>query len=120
MDKNDNMKNGIRVEVDQFDLVVIKEFAKEVASREDKSTLEEGRKHHNLGRIGCGNVFPGGRTPLLNCAVWEKMIHNKLADFILIRNGRLEKVRVREGHGWEEGSQQHEIGASVKGEIIGN
>jgi hypothetical protein len=39
MDKNGNMKNGIRVEVDQFDLVVIKEFAKEVASREDKSTL---------------------------------------------------------------------------------
>jgi hypothetical protein len=87
MDKNGNLKNGIRVEVDQFNLVVIKEPAEEVAGREAKSTLEEGRKHHNLDRIGCRNVFPGGRMLLQNCAVQEKMICNKLADFIFIHNG---------------------------------
>jgi uncharacterized Fe-S cluster-containing MiaB family protein len=101
-------------------LVVIKESTEEVAGKEAKSVLEEGRKHHNLSRIGCRNVFPGSRTSLQNCAGQEKMIHDKLADFILIHDGRLEKVRVRGGHGWEEGSQQHEIGAIAKGKIIGN
>jgi hypothetical protein len=69
MDKSSNLKNGIIIEVDQFDLVVIKESAEEVLGREDESTLEEGRKHHNLNCIGCRNVFPGGRTPLQNCVV---------------------------------------------------
>jgi hypothetical protein len=66
---------------------VIKESTEEVASREAKSALEEGRKHHNLGRIGCRNVFPSGRMPLQNCAVLEKMIQSKLADFIFICDG---------------------------------
>jgi hypothetical protein len=78
--------------VDQFDLVVIKESVEEVAGREAKSTLEEGRKHHNLGRIRYRNVFPDSRMPMQNCAVREKMIRGKLADFILIRDGCLEKV----------------------------
>jgi hypothetical protein len=64
MDRNNNLKNGIRIEVDQFDLVVIKESTEEVTGREAKSALEEVRKHNNLGRIGCRNVFPGGRMPL--------------------------------------------------------
>jgi hypothetical protein len=64
MDKNNNLKNGIRIEVDQFDLVVIKESTEEVTGKEAKSTLEEVRKHNNLGRIGCRNVFPSGRMPL--------------------------------------------------------
>jgi hypothetical protein len=94
MDKNGNLKNGIKIEVDKFDLVVIKEFTEEVTGREAKSALEERIKHHILCCIGCKNVFPGGRTPLQNRAVQEKMIHNKLADFILIHDGHLEKVLV--------------------------
>jgi hypothetical protein len=120
MDKNDDLGNGVRVEMDEFDSVVIKESAEEVASREAKSALEEGREHNNLCRIGCRNIFPDGRMPLQNCAVWEKVIHNKLVDFTLIRDGRLKKVWMQGGHGWEEGSQQHEIGASTKEEITGN
>jgi hypothetical protein len=58
---------------------VIKESTEEVAGKEAKSALEEGRKHHNLSRIGCRNVFPGSRTSLQNCAGQEKMIHDKLA-----------------------------------------
>jgi hypothetical protein len=114
MDKNDNLKNGNRIEMDQFDLVVIKESTEEVVDREAKSALEEGRKHHNLGRIGCWNIFRSGRTPLQICAVWEKMIRSKLADFILIHDLCLENVRVQGGQGWEEGSQQHKIRASAR------
>jgi hypothetical protein len=105
MDKNDDLGNGVWVEMDEFDSVVIKESAEEVTSREAKSVLEEGREHHNICRIGCRNIFPSGRTPLQYCAVREKVIHNKLVDFTLIHDGRLEKVRMRGGHGWEEGSQ---------------
>jgi hypothetical protein len=58
------LKNGIRIEVDQLDLIVIKESTEEVAGQEAKSTLEEERKHHNFDHIGCRNVFPGDKMPL--------------------------------------------------------
>jgi hypothetical protein len=48
--------------MDEFNLVVIKESAEKVAGREAKSTLEEGREHHNLGHIGCENIFPGPQS----------------------------------------------------------
>jgi hypothetical protein len=64
VDKDGDLDNGVRVEMDKFDLVVIKEPAEEVTSEKAKSMLEEGRKHHNLGRIGCRNNLPGGRMPL--------------------------------------------------------
>jgi hypothetical protein len=53
-------------------------------------------------------------------AVQEKVIRNKHADFIIICNGQLEKVRIQGGHGWGEGSQQHEVRASAKAEVTGN
>jgi hypothetical protein len=56
------MENGVRVQMDEFNLVVIKESTEDIIGREAKSVLEEGREHHNLSHIGCRNVFPGGRT----------------------------------------------------------
>jgi hypothetical protein len=50
--------------MDEFNLVLIKESAEEIIGWVAKSTLEEGREHHNLSHIGCRNVFPGGREPL--------------------------------------------------------
>jgi hypothetical protein len=80
--------------MDEFNLVVIKESAEEIVGREAKSALEEGREHRNLSRIGCRNVFPGGRMPLHDGVVWEKVIHNKLTDFTYIHDGQLEKMQV--------------------------
>jgi hypothetical protein len=117
VDKNSNLKNGVRVQMDEFNLVMIKESTKEIAGRKAKSTLEKGREHHNLSRIGCRNVFPGGRTPLQDIAVHEKVIRIKLVDFTFIRNGWLERMRVWGGHHGGERSQQHGIGASVMEEI---
>jgi hypothetical protein len=57
--------------------------------------------------------------PLQHYVVREKRIRNKLADFTLIHNRQLEKVRMRGGHGWGEGSQQHEVKASTKEKIAG-
>jgi hypothetical protein len=41
VDKNSNLKNGVRVQMDEFNLVVIKESTKEIAGRKAKSTLEK-------------------------------------------------------------------------------
>jgi hypothetical protein len=71
-------------------LIVIKESAEEVTDWEAKSALKEGGKHQDLIGIGCWDVLSGSRTPLQHCAVWEKVIHNKFADFTLIHDGRLE------------------------------
>jgi hypothetical protein len=120
VDKNSNLENGVRVQMDEFNLVVIKESVEELVGREAKFVLEEGREHHNLSRIGCRNIFPGGRTPLQDDAVREEVIHNEFVDLTFIHDGRLEKMRVRGSHHGGERSQQHRIGASAKDEIARN
>jgi hypothetical protein len=45
--KNSNLENGVTVQMNEFNLVVIKESAQKVIGREAKSVLEEGREHHN-------------------------------------------------------------------------
>jgi hypothetical protein len=60
VDKNSNLENGVKVQMDEFNLVMIKDSMEEIIGREAKSALEEGREHHNLSCIGCRNVFPSG------------------------------------------------------------
>jgi hypothetical protein len=120
VDKNNNLENGVRVQMDEFNLVMIKESAEEIASREAKSALEEGREHHNLNRVGCRNIFPGGRTPLQDDAVLEEVICNEFTDFTFICARWVEKIWVRGGHHGGERLQLHRIGASAKEEIARN
>jgi hypothetical protein len=42
VDKDSNLENGIRVEMDKFDSVMIEESAEKVSSRKAESVLEEG------------------------------------------------------------------------------
>jgi hypothetical protein len=120
VDKNSNLENGVRVHMDNFNLVVIKESAEKIAGMEAKSVFKERREHHNLSRIECKKVFPGDRTPLQDNAVQEKVIHNKLADFTFIRDGWLEKMWVRGSHCRGKRSQRHGIRASAKVKIARN
>jgi hypothetical protein len=106
--------------MDEFNLVVIKESLEEGTGREAKSALEEGRKHHNLSRFGCRNIFPSDSTPLQDDAVREEVIHNELVNFTFIRDGWLENMWVRGSHHRGERLQQHRIGANAKGEIARN
>jgi hypothetical protein len=92
MDKNGNLENGIRVEMDYFDLVGIKESVEDVAGRKAKSALEERGKHHHLGRIGCRNAFSSSRMPLQLGVIGEKVICSDFADFTFIHDGQLKKV----------------------------
>jgi hypothetical protein len=64
MDKNGDLKNGVRVKMNQFNLVVIQKAAEQIIDWESKSTLEEGGEHHNLVGVGSGDILTSGRTPL--------------------------------------------------------
>jgi hypothetical protein len=98
MDKDDNVENRVGIEMNQLDLVVVKESAEEITDWDTEPMLEEGGEHHNLISIGCRDVLPSGKAPMKHHAVWEKMVHNKLAHFIFIRYGQLEKMRMRGDH----------------------
>jgi hypothetical protein len=64
MDKDGDLENGVRVQMDKLYLIVVEKSTQEIASRESKPTVEERGKHHNFVRIGCGNVFSSGGPPL--------------------------------------------------------
>jgi hypothetical protein len=64
MDKEGNLENGVRVQMDKLYLIVFEKSVEEIARREAETALEERRKHHNFVHIGCGNVFSGGGPPL--------------------------------------------------------
>jgi hypothetical protein len=57
MDENDDSKNGVRVKINQLNLIVVQESVKEIANRDTKPALEEGGEHHNFFCVGCRNVF---------------------------------------------------------------
>jgi hypothetical protein len=111
------LKNGIRVEMDLFNLIVVKEYAEEIACREAESALEEGGKHHNLICIGCGEIFASDRVPLQHGVIQEKVICNELANLAFICSERLEEMRVWGGHGRKEDSLRREIKVSEEAEI---
>jgi hypothetical protein len=102
MDEDGDLKNGIGIEMDEFDLVVIKESVEEIAGEEVESALNEGGKHHDFIHIGCRKIFTGDKVLLQHDVVWEKVVRNKFANLTFICDGRLEQVRVQGGHGWEE------------------
>jgi hypothetical protein len=66
---------------------VVKESTEEIAGREAASALKERGKHHNLIRIGCWIVFPGGRTSLQHSMVREEVVRDNLANLAFIHDG---------------------------------
>jgi hypothetical protein len=120
MDENSDLKNGIRVQVDKLYLIMVEKSSKAVIGREYKPTLEKRGEHHNLSRIGCGNIFSGGGAPLQHGPIGEKGIHNKLANFFFIHNGHLKEVRMRSCHEQSEGVRRCGMRAKAQAEITKN
>jgi hypothetical protein len=98
MDKNGDLKNRVRVQMDQLNLIVVKKSSEEIASRESKPTLEERRKHHNLVLIGGGNGFSSSGLPLQHGAIGKKVICIKFANPFFVYDRRLEDVGMRGYH----------------------
>jgi hypothetical protein len=67
------MKNGVWIEMDRFNLVVMEEDVEEIAGRESKSSLEKGGQHHNLFGMRGEDFFILGRPPLNHDTVREKV-----------------------------------------------
>jgi hypothetical protein len=98
MDKDDDLENGVRVQMDKLYLIVIEQSTEEIATKESKPVLEERGEHHNFVCIGCGNVFSGGRPPLQHGTVGEKIVCNKFANLFFVYDRWLEEVGMRGGH----------------------
>jgi hypothetical protein len=120
MDKDGDLQNGVRVQMDKFYLIVVKKSSEEVTGRESKPALEERREHHNLIRIGCGNILSDGGAPLQHGLIRKERIHNKFANFFFIRDGRLKEMRMRSCHWWSEGVQRRGMRAKAQAEITRN
>jgi hypothetical protein len=95
---------------------MMKDIAHKFTGRKPKSMGEEGRKHHNLIGIGCGDVFPFHRCPLEHLTVGKKLIGDQFEDLILICGGCLEHLEMGGGHGVEEHGV-HEKGAEMAAEL---
>jgi hypothetical protein len=99
VDKNRDLENGVRVEMNQFDLVVVQKATKEVVGGKTKPVLEEGGEPHNFICVGCRDIFVGGRMPLQHLAVWKEMACDELPDLVFISNEWLKQVWMRGSHG---------------------
>jgi hypothetical protein len=93
LNKNCDLKNGVRFEMDQLDLVVVKKAMEEIVDWEPKFALEGG-EHHDFIGVGCWNALTGGRAPLLHLMVRETIAHNELMDLAFIGDGWLKQVWV--------------------------
>jgi hypothetical protein len=52
MYKNDDLEDGVRVQVNKFDFVVMEKTKEDVASREPKSLQEKAFRYHHFFGIG--------------------------------------------------------------------
>jgi hypothetical protein len=58
MDKNGDLKNRVRIQMDKLNLIVVKKSAEEITSRESKPALEERENTTILFVLGVGMSFP--------------------------------------------------------------
>jgi hypothetical protein len=57
---------------------VVEKTTENIVGREAESTLEKGRKHHNLFGVGCSDVFPFSRMPLEHPRLGRKQFSTNL------------------------------------------
>jgi hypothetical protein len=64
VNKYDDLKNGIRFELNHLNLVVMEKVTEEFAGGETESSLEKGGQHHDLVGVRSGDFFILDRLPL--------------------------------------------------------
>jgi hypothetical protein len=84
MHEDHDLEDGVQVEVDQLDLVVMKEVVDEVTDGKAKSSLEEGGLHHDFICIGCRDVLVLRWLSLEDGSEWEEVALNQFVEVILI------------------------------------
>jgi hypothetical protein len=114
VNKYGNLKNGIRVEVNQLNLIMMEKAAKEFVGGETESSLEEGGQHHDLVGVRSGDFFILGWPPLEDGTVRKKMFLYSLDELILIDEGWFQLLRVRGRHGTGGGTLGEESSVQRK------
>jgi hypothetical protein len=102
VDKDNNLEDGIGIEMDKLNLIVMKEDTEKITGKEAKSSLEKGSQHHDFLGMRGGNFFIFCRPPLNHDTVREEMLLYKFKQFLFIDEGGLELLGVRGSHGMEE------------------
>jgi hypothetical protein len=98
VNKYDDLKNGIRVDVNQLNLVVMDKATKEFTGGETESSLEKRGQHHYLVGVRSEDYFILGRSSLEDGTVGKKMLPYKLEELFLIDEGWFELIRMRCNH----------------------
>jgi hypothetical protein len=95
--KNSNLENGVTVQMNEFNLVVIKESAQKVVGREAKSVLEEGREHRNpWWQNSLASATNDWKRCECEAAMAGKKVHSS-TKLELERRRRLKELVVEEG-----------------------
>jgi hypothetical protein len=93
MHKNGDLKNGIGIQMDEFDLEMMDLAVEEVTTGEPGSPLKEGLGYHKLIGIWGGDLLTLCRPPLENDTGREEMVGYQLKDLVLINGGGFEQLR---------------------------
>jgi hypothetical protein len=96
MDEDGDLKNWVRVQMNQLDLVVAEKAAKEFIGGETKSTLEEGSQHHGFVGAESGDIFILSWSPLKDGTGREKWWFSTI-----LRSLPSSMVEGRNIFGWE-------------------
>jgi hypothetical protein len=84
MGKHGNMKNRARFQMNQLNLVVMKEATEKFVGEKTEYVLEKGSQHHDFVGVGSGDVFILSRPPMEDSTGGEEMLLNKLKEWTLI------------------------------------
>jgi hypothetical protein len=66
MNKHYCLKNRVRVQMNQLNLIVVEEAVEKFTGGKTKSTLEKEGQHHDFGSVESGDVFILSQPPLEN------------------------------------------------------
>jgi hypothetical protein len=102
MNKHYSLKNRVRVQMNQLNLIVVEEAVEKFTGGKTKSTLEKGGQHHDFGSVESGDVFILSQPPLENDTWREKMVLNEFEECTLIHSWRLKHLRMRDNHSEED------------------
>jgi hypothetical protein len=114
MNKNNYLKDQVRVQMQSLNLIMVEKTAEEVIGGKTKS-MQEGGEHHNFLSVGCWDVLPFGRPPLEHCTIRVEAILNQFEDFAFICDRVLKHFWVGGGHGKGKENPKRGIEGSTRG-----
>ena len=89
MDEGGNMKNGVRIQMNEFYLIEMQKTPKESTSGDGKTTIEERFENHDLTGVSGGESLSVGSAPPNNLPLGKDPIPHHPAEVFLSDSGCL-------------------------------